>query len=96
MSTKKAHLYNMAYTHLADLCVRKVRGVTAGEYAKHMGIARSTAIRWLNDMLAEGAVMFYGEVAKNHQPCKLWQPVGLDDMIYDGAWTYPAGDTHDL
>jgi len=56
MSTKKVHLYNMAWEALYSLCHQLGRPVTAGEFAKDMGIARSTAIRWLSEMAGEGAV----------------------------------------
>jgi len=81
MSTKKIHLYNMAFQRLEDQCVALRRGVTAGEYAKYMGIARSTAVRWLADMLKEGAIACGVDIARNHQLMTLWQPENLNDTL---------------
>jgi len=74
MSTKKLNLYDMAWHKLLALCNAKVRRVTAGEFAQAMGIARSTAQRWLADMIAEGAVSSYREVGKNGLPKSTFLP----------------------
>jgi len=74
MSTKKLHLYDMAWRKLCGLCNAKGRRVTAGEFAQAMGIARSTAQRWLADMIAEGAVSSYREVGKNGLPKSTYLP----------------------
>lgn len=81
MSTKKQHLYNMAWWQLCE-CHQKNGGrTTAGEFAKKMGIARSTAKRWLVEMMSEGGcktVLFTG---KNGLLATAWIPVGYDVFL---------------
>ena len=65
MSTKKRHMYDMAWLRLDALCGQYQRPVTAGEFAAHMGIARSTAVRWLREMFMYESVFTFKEVGKN-------------------------------
>jgi len=65
MSTKKAHLYNTAYRVLADYCGEKGAYASAGEFAVQMGVSRSTAARWLKEMLSERAIVSVSVKAKN-------------------------------
>lgn len=78
MSTKKRHLYDMAWHALVACCLAKREPVTAGEFAKHMGIARGTAQRWLADMMAENAVLSYAGIGKNHLPKFVFEPCGIN------------------
>lgn len=47
MSTKEAHLLAFWRAKLKELEREKGRAITAGELAKHVGQARSTAARYL-------------------------------------------------
>jgi len=50
MSTKKTLLYDMAWRKMVEETPAAVDGITAGQFARLMGIARSTAVRWLTEM----------------------------------------------
>lgn len=76
MSTKKRHLYDMAWRVLLAMCRARGRAVTAGEFADEMGIARSTAQRWLADMLYEGAIYSFREIGKNGLAKSTFEPIG--------------------
>jgi response regulator of citrate/malate metabolism len=76
MSTKKVHLYNMAFERLMDLCMARCRPSTAGEFAIYMGIARSTAVRWLEEMESEGAICHEIILGKNRLTVRRFEPVG--------------------
>lgn len=76
MSKKKRFISNAAWHALTDACVEMGRAVTAGEYAKHIGIARSTAHTWLWDMHVVGAVDVFEHVGKNHQSVSFYAPAG--------------------
>lgn len=65
MPVKKAHIYNAAYRVLADLCGEKGAYASAGEFALHMGICRTTAVKWLKEMLSEKAIVSIKVQAKN-------------------------------
>lgn len=65
MSTKKRHLYDKAWHELRTLCEDCGAYVSAGQFARHFGIARSTAKRWLDEMLSEGAIVSIKTIANN-------------------------------
>jgi len=77
MSTKKAHLYNMAWWKLCELNSKKGRGVSAGEFGKFMGLARSTAKRWLEEMMHEGGCKREISRGRNRMPAQYWIPIGM-------------------
>lgn len=82
MSTKKVHLFNMAWRELLSQCQRMCRPITAGEFGRVMGISRSTAIRWLAEMLAEGAICSFKENGKNGLPKHTYEPIGRNETWY--------------
>jgi len=77
MSTKKQNLYNMAWWKLCELNAEHGRGVTAGEFGKFMGLARSTAKRWLEEMMHEGGCKTELATGKNGLLVQRWIPIGL-------------------
>lgn len=85
MTVKKVHLYNMAWHELRQLCREQGRPATAGEFAIQMGIARSTAQRWLTDMEGESAVVAYREIGKNGLPKRTYAPIAEGSDWYYGT-----------
>lgn len=77
MSTKKQHLYNMAWWQLCAAHNNKPGRVTAGEFARVMGISRSTAKRWLTEMMMEGGCTTENFNGKNGMLAQAWIPVGF-------------------
>ncbi len=75
MSTKKRYLLDGLWKTLYDMVTVHGRGVTAGEVARQRGVARSTAKRWLNDMVAEGGAVTETVAGRNHQDTQLYAPV---------------------
>jgi len=90
MSIKKKHLYDMAWNKLLELCRQECRPVTAGEFAALMGIARSTAQRWLTEMMVEGAIFSFKGIGKNRQSKTTYEPVGRDKTWF---YAYPRTET---
>lgn len=62
MTTKQRFTYHAAYMALIELCEKHGRMVSAGEFAKHIGLSRNTAFNWLIDMLQEGAIEYQSEM----------------------------------
>ncbi len=75
MSTKKRYLMDGLWKTLYDMVIMYGRGVTAGEVARKRGVARSTAVRWLNEMVAEGGAVTETVAGRNHQDTRLYAPV---------------------
>jgi len=90
MSTKRKHLYHMVWSHMVELCAELCRPVTAGELARHEGVARSTVVRWLTDMLAENAIYSFRQTGKNRQTMHTYEPVGRNE-----TWFYAYGETEE-
>jgi len=90
MSTKKSHLYNMAWWKLCEANDKAGRGVTAGEFAKLMGLARSTAKRWLTEMMLEGGCQTVLGTGKNGLLAQRWIPVGM--QAWRDQQKYIAGE----
>jgi len=86
MSVKKAHLYNMAWRVLLEACSEKGQPLTAGEFAKRLGVARSTAVRWLTDMVEEGAIYSFRFTGKNGLSKSVYEPIGRGE-----TWFYARG-----
>lgn len=84
MTLKKVHLYNMAHWKMQELCQVLHRPCTAGEFAKHMGISRSTAVKWITEMMTEGEILSFVTQGKNHQPMARYEPSGRG-----AKWHYP-------
>lgn len=81
MSVKKKHLYNMAWWKACELYVGQGRPFTAGEFAKFMGIARSTAVRWIIEMCGEGGLKHGEREAKNRAVANVYVPLHLQGYI---------------
>jgi len=84
VSIKKVHLYNMVWQKMLDHCRALCRPATAGELARVMGVSRSTMVRWLSDMIAEGAICSFRTVGKNHLPMSTFEPVGRGETWFYG------------
>lgn len=86
-TTKERHQMDFDWKHLLECCLEEGRAVTAGEYAAHMGIARSTAARRLVTLVEyEGAVTFR-QMGKNRYPKITYEPSGRGE-----TWSYGYGD----
>jgi len=87
LSRKAQHQLNFDWQKLVELCAEIGRPATAGEFAEHLGIARSTAARRLADMVEhDGATKIEG-TARNRYPKYCYLPVGLGD-----TWSYLYGE----
>lgn len=56
MTTKEAHVLAFWRAKLKELEREKGRAITAGELAKHVGQARSTASKYLTHLFVEGRI----------------------------------------
>jgi len=85
MSTKKRYLMDGLWKTLYDMMLRYQRGVSAGEVARERGVARSTAVRWLTEMVSEGGARAENVQGKNHLAMTLYAPlvVGIEEDADD-------------
>lgn len=58
MSRKEAGNLDAAWRALQEICEARGRFVTAGEFAKHYGVARNTAFKLLMKMLEMEAIEY--------------------------------------
>jgi len=88
LSKKERHHLDWCWHKLVELCAEIGRPATAGEFAEHLGVARSTAHRWLADMEEnDGLTRTIGQ-ARNRYPKVMYLPVGLGD-----TWDYIYGES---
>jgi len=87
LSKKEAHHLDWCWHKLVELCSEQGRPATAGEFAEFLGVARSTAHRWLRDMDDNDGVTRTIGTARNRYPKVMYLPVGLND-----TWTYAYGE----
>jgi len=88
LSKKARHQLDYDWHKLVELCSEMGRPVTAGEFAEHMGIARSTAFRRLLAMVDNDGVTTLRGAARNRFPKITYLPVGLGD-----TWNYVYGES---
>ena len=65
MSTKKKHMYDKVWHELRAICFETGCYVTAGQFANHYGVSRTTAKKWLAEMLSVKAIVAITVKAKN-------------------------------
>jgi len=81
MSTKEKRLWQLLLDVLVGATYDRDRPVTAGEVAKEMGWARSTAVRHLKRLVVMNEVEVCEQTGKNHQTMHTYERVG-----YGAAW----------
>jgi predicted ArsR family transcriptional regulator len=89
LSKKERRLLDHAWHKLCECCAENLRPVTAGEFAKHMGVAPSTARRWLADMLENGGIVSFRGIARNRFPKITYEPTGRGE-----TWDYAYGELY--
>ena len=77
MSTKEKHLLQMVLDVLVEATYERDREVTAGELAKYLGVARSTAKRYLDRLVVMNEVCVYETSGKNHMTKRVYERVGF-------------------
>lgn len=88
LSKKAQHQLDFDWHKLVELCSEIGRPATAGEFAQHMGIARSTAFRRLLAMVNNDGATTIRAAARNRYPKITYLPVGLGD-----TWNYAYGES---
>lgn len=65
------------YEQLKELHRTTGRAVTAGEYARSIGVARSTGMRHLSDLCNAGLVSWRTDIHTNQAEMKVYYPLTL-------------------
>jgi len=86
LSVKQMHALRFAHQMLLELCCDNGRPVTAGEFATCLGVARSTAVRRLIELMTENAAVSIRQQARNRYPKIVYEPAGRGE-----TWDYGYG-----
>jgi len=91
LTVKQRHALKFAHQMLLELCCEEGRPVTAGEFAAHLGIARSTAVARLMELANENALVAIRQQARNRFPKIVYEPAGRGE-----TWDYGYGERPDI
>jgi len=91
LSLKQRHALRYAHQMLLELCCDVGRPVTAGEFAQSLGIARSTAVRRLIELMSENGAVSIRQAARNRFPKIVYEPAGRGE-----TWDYGYGERPDV
>jgi len=80
MTARKRFVLDKAWQALYDICEIHERMVSAGEFARFIGITRNTAHNWLTDMLQTQAISVSMRTYGNVAVCRY----GVDGFTFDG------------
>jgi len=76
MTTKQRNVLDWYWQKLYDTVREYQRGVTAGELAKEMGVSRSTAQKYLSELITNKAATAEKFKHWNKQTGKRYSPIG--------------------
>jgi len=91
LTTKQRHALNFAHQMLLELCCDVGRPVTAGEFAVCLGVARSTAVRRLIELMGKNGAVSIRQAARNRFPKIVYEPAGRGE-----TWDYGYGERPDV